>query len=52
MVSCKLLFGRQVGGATTQVMDSLDDQIAVLTGASSGIGKTISLSLAGRGAEV
>jgi NADP-dependent 3-hydroxy acid dehydrogenase YdfG len=33
-------------------MDSLKDQIAVVTGASSGIGKAIALSLAGQGAEV
>ena len=33
-------------------MDSLNDQIAVVTAASSGIGKVISLSLAGQGAEV
>src|SRR5260370_113531 len=32
--------------ATTQVMESLKDQIAVVTGASSGIGKAIALSLA------
>ena len=33
-------------------MESLKDQIAVVTGASSGIGKAIALSLAGQGAEV
>src|SRR6266481_7852456 len=33
-------------------MESLKDQIAVATGASSGIGKAIALSLAGHGAEV
>jgi len=33
-------------------MESLKDQIAVVTGASSGIGKAIALSLAGHGAEV
>src|SRR5260370_931141 len=33
-------------------MESLKDQIAVVTGASSGIGKAIALSLASQGAEV
>src|SRR5260370_17215924 len=33
-------------------MESLKDQIAVVTGASSGIGKAIAISLAGHGAEV
>lgn len=33
-------------------MESLKDQVAVVTGASSGIGKAIALSLAGQGAEV
>jgi NADP-dependent 3-hydroxy acid dehydrogenase YdfG len=33
-------------------MESLKDQLAVVTGASSGIGKAIALSLAGHGAEV
>jgi gluconate 5-dehydrogenase len=33
-------------------MESLRDQIAVVTGASSGIGKAIALSLAGQGAEI
>lgn len=33
-------------------MDNLKDQVAVVTGASSGIGKAIALSLAGRGAEI
>ena len=33
-------------------MESLKDQIAVVTGASSGIGKAIALSMAGQGAEV
>jgi NADP-dependent 3-hydroxy acid dehydrogenase YdfG len=33
-------------------MESLKDQIAVVTGASSGIGKAIALSLAGHGAEI
>jgi len=33
-------------------MDSLKNQIAVVTGASSGIGKAIALSIAGHGAEV
>jgi NAD(P)-dependent dehydrogenase (short-subunit alcohol dehydrogenase family) len=32
-------------------MDCLNDQIAVVTGASSGSGKAIALSLAGQGAE-
>ncbi len=44
--------GGKRAGATTQVMDSLKDQIAVVTGASSGIGKAVALSLAGQGAEV
>jgi NADP-dependent 3-hydroxy acid dehydrogenase YdfG len=38
--------------ATTQIMESLKDQIAVVTGASSGIGKAIALSVAQQGAEV
>ncbi|HVS88071.1 MAG TPA: SDR family NAD(P)-dependent oxidoreductase [Candidatus Acidoferrum sp.] len=33
-------------------MDTLKNQLAVVTGASSGIGKTIALTLAGQGAEV
>src|SRR5260370_5361995 len=33
-------------------MESLKDQVAVVTGASSGIGKAIALSLASQGAEV
>jgi NADP-dependent 3-hydroxy acid dehydrogenase YdfG len=33
-------------------MESLKDQIAVVTGASSGIGKAIALSVAQQGAEV
>ena len=33
-------------------METLKDQVAVVTGASSGIGKAIALALAGRGAEV
>ena len=33
-------------------MDSLKNQVAVVTGASSGIGKAIALSLAGQGAEL
>jgi len=33
-------------------MDTLKNQLAVVTGASSGIGKIIALTLAGKGAEV
>jgi NADP-dependent 3-hydroxy acid dehydrogenase YdfG len=38
--------------ATTQAMESLKNQTAVVTGASSGIGKAIALSVASQGAEV
>jgi len=38
--------------ATTQAMESLKNQIAVVTGGSSGIGKAIALSVASQGAEV
>jgi len=50
--SAKHNFGDKPAEATTQVMESLKDQVAVVTGASSGIGKAIALSLAGNGAEV
>jgi len=46
--SANYSLGAKRAGATTQVMDCLNDQIAVLTGASSGIGKAIALSLAGK----
>src|SRR5216683_5414925 len=52
MVFFKAQFGGKPAEVTTQVMESLKDQIAVVTGASSGIGKGIALSLAGHGAEV
>jgi NADP-dependent 3-hydroxy acid dehydrogenase YdfG len=42
----------QPAEAGTQIMDSLKNQVAVITGASSGIGKAIALSVAGHGAEV
>jgi NADP-dependent 3-hydroxy acid dehydrogenase YdfG len=45
-------FGGKAAEATTQIMESLKDQIAVVTGASSGIGKAIALSVAQHGAEV
>jgi len=45
-------FGDEPAEAATLVMESLKDQIAVVTGASSGIGKAVALSLAGHGAEV
>jgi hypothetical protein len=45
-------FGGKPAEATIQIMESLKDQIAVVTGASSGIGKAIALSVAGHGAEV
>ena len=38
--------------AVTHNMDSLKNQVAVVTGASSGIGKAIALTLAGQGAEL
>src|SRR2546421_969783 len=50
--SANYSLGGKRAGAATQVMESLKDQIAVVTAASSGIGKAISLSLAGQGAEV
>src|SRR6202165_5696021 len=50
--SANYSLGDKRAGATTQVMESLKDQIAVVTGASSGMGKAIALSLAGQGAEV
>jgi NADP-dependent 3-hydroxy acid dehydrogenase YdfG len=50
--SANYSFGGIPAEATTQVMESLKDQIAVVTGASSGIGKAIALSVAGQGAEV
>jgi len=46
------VFDDEPAEATTLVMESLKDQIAVVTGASSGIGKAVALSLAGHGAEV
>jgi NADP-dependent 3-hydroxy acid dehydrogenase YdfG len=50
--SAKRSFGGKPAEATSQVMESLKNQIAVVTGASSGIGKAIALSVAGHGAEV
>src|SRR6266853_440806 len=38
--------------AATQVMESLKNQVAVVTGTSSGIGKAIALSVAAQGTEV
>src|SRR5260370_12667418 len=50
--NCNFSFGDKPAEATAQVMDSLKDQVAVVTGASSGIGKAIALSVARHGAEV
>src|SRR5260370_17628669 len=50
--SANCSFGGKTAEATTQIMESLKNQIAVVTGASSGIGKAIALSVATHGAEV
>lgn len=52
MVFSQLQFCGKKAEATTKLMESLKDQIAVVTGASSGIGKAIALSIAAHGAEV
>jgi NADP-dependent 3-hydroxy acid dehydrogenase YdfG len=52
MIFCGLQFEDELAEAARATMESLKNQIAVVTGASSGIGKAIALSLAGHGAEV
>src|SRR5205823_7117144 len=42
----------EIRGGRDKSMDSLKNQVAVVTGSSSGIGKAIALALAGHGAEL
>jgi NADP-dependent 3-hydroxy acid dehydrogenase YdfG len=50
--SANYSFGHKPAEAATHIMENLRNEIAVVSGASSGIGKAIALSLAGQGAEV